>query len=118
MPPAAKDGGVIEQEIKSEKVSVSFPETMLADAKRRAGSKPFSAYLQSLVQRDLLKAPIDGMSDTIMEDLTDRLLGGRHVARLRPIVSSLDQRDELARVLEAYIADNGERPKPPKRGGL
>lgn len=94
--------------VKYPKKSVSFPPKLLADAEERAGGN-FSGYLQSLVTRDLANRPIDGMRDDVMEYLTEKLLGGRHLARLRPLLAGVDQRDELARVMEDYIARN-EKP--------
>lgn len=83
---------------------------MLSAAEKRAGDN-FSGYLQSLVARDLRNEPIDGLSENIMIELTTRLLGDRVATRLRPIVAGLDQRDELATLIESYISDHAERPR-------
>lgn len=80
---------------------------MLADVEKRAGAN-FSGYLQRLVATDLRNEPVDAMAENIMEELTRRLLGDRHLARIKPLIVDLDQRDELARILDSYISDRGE----------
>jgi hypothetical protein len=83
---------------------------MLAEADRRAKGN-LSGYLQKLVALDLKNEPIDAMQENIMEELTRRLHGERYLARLKPLVAEVDQRDELAALLSSYIADRNEKPK-------
>ncbi len=109
----AQQGGV-DDETKYPKKSVSFPPDMLKSALARAKTSvkgTFAGYIQSLVARDLRNEPIDAMSDNIMESLTRRLCSERDEARIRPLLTGLDQRDELAELLKYYIADRSKKQK-------
>jgi hypothetical protein len=116
MPPIVSVPGVAEN---FKKVSVSFPKSMLAQAKKeRAPNKgEFSDYLQRLVALDLKNESVGTTRDDIMEYLTDRLCGERYVLRIRPLLQGINQPDELERVLKLYIDSGGLTEQKHRRFG-
>lgn len=121
MPPAT-NGGFVQAKAepdKTSKVSVSFPKTLLAQAKRERAPRKgqFSEYLQKLVALDLKNEAVGTTREDIMDFLTDKLCGERYAFKLRPLLSGLDQRDELARVLKLYVDSGGLPEQNVKRFG-
>lgn len=93
-------------EQKTEKITISLPGLLAERANKRADSLTrgvFSAYVRTLIERDLNDETPEPKSPTVLVDLTYRLLGDLDGEEMEKRVGGLDQRKVLADMLRRYL---------------